>query len=93
MRFGNFAKDTACFDAAAFKMADAEALALDPQARIALEQTQVKRACFSFRHSKMFGLTRKILHVPESFRYKLAQYVKTCILGSGLMPGFTSYRS
>lgn len=32
---------TADFDAAAFQIASGEALALDPQARIALEQTQV----------------------------------------------------
>lgn len=60
VRFGNFAKDTACFDAAAFKMADGEALALDPQARIALEQTQVPLALGLF-NSKFTSLPIDLL--------------------------------
>lgn len=35
-------EDTSAFDAAAFRLPPGEALALDPQARIALEQTQVR---------------------------------------------------
>ena len=41
VRFGSFVEDTSSFDAAAFRLASGEAVALDPQARIALEQTQV----------------------------------------------------
>ena len=39
---GYFVEGTAGFDAAAFRMPPGEALTLDPQARIALEQTQVR---------------------------------------------------
>ena len=39
--FGYFVDGTADFDAAAFRMPPGESMTLDPQARIALEQTQV----------------------------------------------------
>lgn len=39
VRFGCFVQDTEQFDASAFRLAAGEALALDPQARILLEQT------------------------------------------------------
>lgn len=42
---GYFASQTADFDSAAFHMAPGEAVALDPQARVALEQTQVSVKC------------------------------------------------
>ena len=41
VRLGSFVEGTAEFDAGAYRLASGEALALDPQARIALEQTQV----------------------------------------------------
>ena len=44
MPYGYFVEDTADFDANAFRLPPGEALALDPQARIALEQTQVSQA-------------------------------------------------
>ena len=40
---GYFVEGTSDFDAAAFQLPPGEALALDPQARIALEQTQVSK--------------------------------------------------
>ena len=39
MRFGCFVEDTEQFDASAFRLAAGEAVSLDPQARILLEQT------------------------------------------------------
>ena len=39
VRFGCFVDGTSAFDAAAFRLAGGEALALDPQARVLLEQT------------------------------------------------------
>lgn len=42
VRFGCFGEGVADFDAAAFRLASGEACAMDPQARIALEQTQVR---------------------------------------------------
>ena len=47
VRLGSFVEGTAEFDAGAYRLASGEALALDPQARIVLEQTQVvmMRSC------------------------------------------------
>lgn len=42
VRFGCFVEGVADFDVAAFRLASGEARAIDPQARIALEQTQVR---------------------------------------------------
>ncbi len=41
VRFGSFVDAVDEFDASAFRIASGEAVAMDPQARIALEQTQV----------------------------------------------------
>lgn len=41
VRFGCFVDDVAQFDAGAFRLASGEATAMDPQTRLALEQTQV----------------------------------------------------
>ena len=38
VRFGSFLEGTSAFDAAAFRLAGGEAVALDPQARLLLEQ-------------------------------------------------------
>ena len=42
--FGSFVDGVDTFDASLFGLAAGEALALDPQARILLEQTQVNHA-------------------------------------------------
>ena len=47
VRFGAFVDGISSFDAAAFRLASSEAVALDPQARILLEQTQVMIATLS----------------------------------------------
>lgn len=47
VRFGCFVDGVEDFDAAGFRLASGEAVALDPQTRIALEQTQVRNAAIS----------------------------------------------
>lgn len=47
VRFGAFVDGVERFDSGAFRLPYAEAAALDPQARILLEQTQ---ACFASRN-------------------------------------------
>ena len=42
VRFGCFVDGLEDFDAAGFRLASGEAVAMDPQTRIALEQTQVR---------------------------------------------------
>ncbi len=50
LRLAAFADDVAGFDAAAFRLARAEAVALDPQARTLLQQVASARQVCGSRH-------------------------------------------